>query len=182
MAEQAKVVRKLMPNRHPHNVLKTDLVPMFGHSMGGGSAAIAMSMGETRIAGALNLDGEIPPIKTTYINGVKNPYMIINNPESLGETSWDRLWPHLNWGLQFQLQHSTHGTFLDNGLLAQLMGVKITPDLAEAFGTIPGERYQEILVEYVNAFAQYCLHGKESMLLKGASVIPEMKFVRSEGM
>jgi pimeloyl-ACP methyl ester carboxylesterase len=178
-----EVVKKLVPNRHPDNALDTDHVPIYGHSLGGGAATVAMGTGETRIAGVLSIDGPVPPIKGIYTKDFKNPYMLINSQENLGDLRWDKLWPQLNWALQIDMHHSVHGTFLDYGLLAHLMGIKTTPELAHLLGTIPGERVVEVMNEYVHAYLQFLFTGKEPHLLERESEdFPEMEFIRSKGM
>lgn len=181
------IVKKLVPNRDPDNVLKTDLVPMYGHSLGGGSIAVAM-IAETRIAGGLNLDGSIVtgPVLTI---GVENPYMFIRAatfegaPRTEDET-WTQIWPHLVTASEVRLKQSAHGTFLDMPLLAQMLGLDpVPPEVATSIGKLPGDRAMEIVVEYVHAFLQFVLNGKEAALLTGADKdFPELTFVRSKQM
>jgi hypothetical protein len=156
---------------------------MYGHSLGGGSPAVAMHMGETRIAGALDFDGSIPPVKTVLAEGVNKPYMFMRaqRPE---DTTWTQMWPHLNWGLEIQLHGSQHGTYLDTPLLAHLLGMEpVPPSVAKSIGRIPGDRAMEVITEYVHAFIGFVLTGKTPTLLKGESEnFPEVDFIRSKHM
>jgi hypothetical protein len=174
-----EVVKKLVPNRHPSNTLKTTHVPMYGHSAGGGSAGYAMQIGEFRIAGTLNMDGSTPTAQLPLKVNIKQPYMFM---AAMRQPKWRELWQRLNWGLWVKLVRSQHATFEDFPFLAHLMGLEpVPPELAKSIGSLPGDRVMEIITEYAHAFFQFVLTGNESGLLKGENEgFTEVKVIRSK--
>lgn len=174
-----EVVKKLVPNRHLSNPLNTSHVPMYGHSLGGGAAGYAMHTGEKRIAGVLNMDGEIPVIERPLTTPVEHPYMFM---QAEGQPTWPQIWPYLNWAHWIKLARSHHGTFLDMTYLAHLLGLEpVPPEVAQSIGRLAGDRVMEIVTEYLDAFLKFVLHGKKSALLIGKyEGFTEVKIVRSK--
>lgn len=181
----AEVVEQLLPLACPYTGVDTTNVPMYGHSTGGGAAAIAVSQ-DPRIGGGLNLDGSIKG--TILETNLYNPYMMwasdwksYNDPDIVGPLlDWAQLWPHLHWGLQLKLEDSHHATFEDIPYLAHLLGLEPLPQAAtELLGSIPADRAMEIVTSYVAAFIDFIVTGKNQVLLEQPNDdFPEVKFVR----
>ncbi|KAI4141685.1 MAG: hypothetical protein LQ340_007571 [Diploschistes diacapsis] len=160
-----------------HNgTFQAHTVAMYGHSLGGATSAAAM-LNNSRITGGVNLDGE--PVGPVLSQGLSRPFLIFNheNATNPGEV---QLWQHLDWRLRLMLANSTHGTFTDFPVLAQVAGLAspLPPSLGQIIGTIPEPRGQMVIATYLVAFFDMVLRCKPSGLLQSASpAYPEVTFV-----
>lgn len=158
----------------------TDVVA-FGHSLGGGTVAEA-TLNDSRIKGGINLDGRL-------FGSMEKPGTTISKPflQFVSEASssnpylrWDEEWARLSgWKLELVLQGATHSTFTDLPLVAEALNLRDQLD-KELLGEIDGTRGLEVTVEYVNAFAEFVLMGKNGSLLgsEGNERFPEVTVKR----
>jgi hypothetical protein len=158
-----------------HSGLSTHRAGIFGHSIGGATAAMAMYK-DSRFVGGVNLDGGLygPVIK----RGLQNPFMLFGHKSNGTSPTWIEIWPHLNWKLDIEILNSTHTTFTDIPLLADLIfGSPLPPLVQGIVGHIPGERARDIITAYVVAFMKMALQGQSQPLLRGPSAeYPEIEF------
>ena len=176
-----ELVAKLIPGQMHSSMnsgLSTDRAGVFGHSIGGATAAMAMYK-DSRFVGGANLDGGLygPVIK----RGLRNPLMLFGHKSNGTSPTWIEIWPHLNWKLDIEILNSTHTTFTDIPLLADLIfGSPLPPEVNAIVGYIPGERARDIITAYVVAFMKFALQGQSQALLKGPSAeYPEIEFDKS---
>ena len=152
-----------------------DTAGIFGHSIGGAAAASVMYE-DPRIIGGVNLDGGLygPVIH----NGLNEPLMLFGHKSNDTSPTWIQNWPYLNWKLDIEILNSTHTTFTDIPLLANLIfGDKLPPLVEGVVGHIPGERARDIVSAYVAAFMNFALKGEPQKLLQGPSpLFPEIEF------
>ena len=173
------VIEELLPKSYWNHGFDTKHVAMYGHSLGGATAALAM-MNDSRIIGGINLDGGL--FGSVVQKGLKDPFVLFGRDTNDTTPTWDEIWPHLGWKLQLLLEDSQHGTFSDLPLLATLLGYDpLPPELAGLLGTLPAARGRQTISTYVAAFMETVLKKETSVLLDGPSkAFPEVVFVRSE--
>ncbi|EED14585.1 PAF acetylhydrolase family protein [Talaromyces stipitatus ATCC 10500] len=169
------VISKLIPGRTCG--LDTSKVGIYGHSLGGATAAEAM-LSDSRLMGGVNLDGTF--FGSVIDQGLDKPFMIMahEGKNLTTDASWDALWPKLKgFRRGFMLSGSTHGTFTDLAEAADLIGLReqFPTQAAALLGSIDGERALQVISAYVSRFFDIVLKGKKSELLDGSSVeFPEV--------
>jgi predicted dienelactone hydrolase len=154
-------------------------VGMFGHSLGGATAAETMLV-DGRIRAGIDLDGSLFGRAANEL--IARPFMLIASQRGLGEDASLRVFlSHLDAShLALQLAGSGHLTFSDLIVLARPLA-RLDPQLPGQFavGTIPAGRALAATRAYVAAFFDAYLRGQPSALLRGPSArYPEMRFRR----
>ena len=157
----------------------SSLIQLFGHSLGGASAAAAL-VNDSRPKSGVNLDGEFfgPVIN----EGVSKPFFLWNadTHNFSSDPTWD-LFYNASTGprIQAELLHSEHGSFTDFPLLAQLAGLNASSDpaVAQAVGEIPGDEIIDILASTLTDWFNFVLGRVGPTMLKIAS--NDVKIVRS---
>ncbi|WP_283135856.1 alpha/beta hydrolase family protein [Rhizohabitans arisaemae] len=152
---------------------------MFGHSLGGATAAAAMHA-DPRVKAGANLDGSVfgPVLR----DGLNRPFLQVGSSEHRrdNDPSWAALWPRLrDWRLELRLDGSGHNSFTDMQVLLRQHPLG-TPaaQIDEMIGTIDGPRSMVIQRRYLRAFFDRHLRGRPAPLLDGPSPRwPEMRFI-----
>lgn len=158
--------RRLLP--FATTSLNTQKVPIYGHSLGGATAA-AVTMNDSRIAGSVDMDGTLfgPVVK----RGFSAPFMIFEHEQNnTSQPSWNETWSHLpGWKLELELAGSEHGTFIDFPIIVKSLGLTkyLPPKAVALIGTIDGARALDIISAYLRAFLRFALSGATSPLLQG---------------
>ncbi|OCT51354.1 PAF acetylhydrolase family protein [Cladophialophora carrionii] len=161
-------------------LFRTKRVGVFGHSLGGATAADAMLL-DTRLVGGLNMDGSVygQAVNKTQ----KAPFMIFaaQHHNQSSDATWAAFWQQLKGTkLQLEVNGSMHGTFVDYPVLANSLGINSTsvPAVAEFIGSISGARMFNILRSYIGGFFQEVLGSTQVKLLDGPSTqFPEVSFM-----
>jgi Platelet-activating factor acetylhydrolase, isoform II len=160
-----------------------ETVGMWGHSLGGATAAQAM-IEDRRIGGGVNLDGSF--WGSVVDMGVEDPFLLFarEGHNQSNDASWASFWGNSRgWREQLTLLNSTHGTFEDLLLLAEELGIEqeLPPGtLVPLLGSLEGRRALKIIWEYVTAFFGFVLTGEGEGLLSGPSgEFPEVVFSNS---
>ncbi|GAA2587604.1 lipase [Actinomadura fulvescens] len=170
--------------RLPHGSLDMSKVGMFGHSLGGATAAEAMAHDPRILAGA-NLDGSIiGPVAET---GLDRPFLLM---ASTGhgrdnDPSWAQFWSHLRgWHRHLLLRDSGHQTYTDLAPLARQLINKlpIPPQVVTALtndiGTINASRAITAQRAYLGAYFDLHLRHRDGHLFsKPSSRYPEIEFI-----
>jgi hypothetical protein len=154
---------------------------MFGHSLGGATAAEAM-VEDQRIKAGVNLDGtQFGPVVNA---GLDRPFMLVGAQGHSRDTdeSWAKFWANLRgWRLNLQLTGSAHNSFTDiQVLVPQAAGVlNLPPDAVhQLIGTIDPHRSIINQRAYLTAFFNLHLRHRDNHLLDHPSArFPEMQFV-----
>ena len=148
--------------------LNVSSVAMFGHSLGGATAALAM-VNDTRIAGGVNMDGAFfGPVVT---EGLDRPFMMMGH-DGINQSSyptWAATWPNLRaWRLEVELGNSNHYTFSDFPAVVETLGLSLneTDLLALQVTTLDARRSVEIVTAYVTQFLDFVLRGRRSEFLE----------------
>jgi predicted dienelactone hydrolase len=156
-------------------------VGMFGHSLGGATAAQAMYE-DRRIRAGINLDGTMTG--AVVESGLHRPFMLVaaQNHGRDTDPSWATFWAHLRgWRLNLRLTGAGHNSFTDvQVLLPQLAGLLGLPPEAvqQLIGTIDPDRSVVTQRAYLTAFFDRHLHHRDGHLLDRPSRrFPEMQFL-----
>ncbi|GFF97655.1 platelet-activating factor acetylhydrolase [Aspergillus udagawae] len=169
------VISRLIPRRICG--LDTSKVGIYGHSLGGATAAEAM-LSDPRLLGGVNLDGTF--FGSVIDRGLDKPFMLMahEGKNLTTDVSWGALWPKLKgFRRRFMLGGSTHGTFTDLAVAADLIGLrKEFPAQTAAFlGSIDGGRAHQAIATYTSRFFDFVLKGKKRELLDRSSMeFPEV--------
>ncbi|RYP64314.1 hypothetical protein DL771_008816 [Monosporascus sp. 5C6A] len=116
------IVSKLVPGLTCG--LDTSKVGIYGHSLGGATAAEAM-LSDSRFIGGVNLDGTF--FGSVINRGLDKPLMIMahEGENMTTDATWGALWPNLKgFKREFMLNGSAHGTFTDLAEAADLIGLR----------------------------------------------------------
>jgi pimeloyl-ACP methyl ester carboxylesterase len=171
------IARKLIPTLdYDLNVSK---VGIFGHSLGGATAAQAM-LSDSRLVGGVNLDGSF--FGSVVQKGLNRPLLIFGNQDKNTTTdpTWEAIWPKLTgFKRELVLANSAHYTFSDLPDIVDVLeiGAELPSEVGQLLGTIDGSRAFEIVTVYLRAFFDFLLKGRSSDLLDGPSKqFPEVTF------
>ena len=158
---------------------------MFGHSLGGATAAATMH-DDPRVKAGINMDGSFPDAATA---GSDRPFLLLGSgadadagagPE---DPSWDEFWANQRgWKRELALAGSTHSSFTDYEVLypQAASATGLTPEMVtQLIGTLDPSRAVGVQRTYVRAFFNLHLRGVDSCLFAGPSPrYPEIQFVR----
>lgn len=157
---------------------------MFGHSLGGDTAAETMAQ-DPRILAGVDLDGSINGAVAT--TGLDRPFLLMSNADHGRDTdpSWAQFWSHLRgWRRDLLLRASGHQTYTDLAPLVQQLekALPIPPQvvaaLTTAIGTINADRAVTVERAYLKAFFDLHLrHHDDHLLSRPSPRYPEIEFV-----
>ncbi|MFC4959731.1 alpha/beta hydrolase family protein [Streptomyces mauvecolor] len=171
------VIDQLTARSHPAwryaRMIDAGRIGMAGHSIGGSAAVPALAT-DDRIQAGVNLDGTMDyKVPTTGLNG--KPFMLIGHPLGDGQEdpSWTDAWSRLDgWKRWLTVAGSNHGTFTDNPLFFEELGLPEPPGT-----TITAARGVELTRKYVAAFFDLHLKGIDRPVLDGPTAEnPEISF------
>jgi predicted dienelactone hydrolase len=160
--------------------LDLNRVGMFGHSLGGATAAATM-LDDSRIKAGIDMDGTL--LGPVVSAGLTRPFLLLSNETHNrdNDSSWAQFWnASTGWKRDFRLLGSQHLTYSDAEVIfpqtAPVMG--LTPaQLAAIIGTIDPPRAITVESTYVDAFFDLNLRHHDEHLLDGPSPqFPEMLF------
>ncbi|GIE78868.1 esterase [Actinoplanes philippinensis] len=157
-------------------------IGMFGHSLGGSTAAAVMH-DDPRLKAGVNLDGTfVGPAAT---GGSARPFLLISSDHGpdAEDPTWTRFWSaQQGWKRQLRLRDTVHGSFNDGVSLYPQAALEIglTPQqLAGMVGTLAPPRSVEIQRTYLRAFFDQHLRCRDGRLLAAPDPrYPEIHFVR----
>lgn len=157
-------------------------VGIFGHSLGGATAAAAMH-DDQRFKAGIDLDGFLfgPVIET----GLRRPFMFMETEIHGRHTDpgWAKFWDRSRGPrLDLKLRGSLHFTYSDLAVILPQVAeaMKLTPkQVAQLIGTLDGQRGTAVQRAYISAFFDRHLLHRPSALLRGPSAqYPEVEFIR----
>jgi len=141
------------------DTIHSDQIGIFGHSLGGATAAQTVSNSSKFPCGA-NFDGGIfgPVAKS----GLDKPFLQIgaqDHNQSTDHTFAD-FWSHLRgFRREFVINGTVHIAFMDVPVLRDLLGEAFPAQQRNQSGSIAGERLLEIETALINSFFAFCLKG-----------------------
>lgn len=176
--------------------MDTARIGMFGHSLGGATAAQIMAQ-DPRVRAGVNLDGSFFPdgipleagpeemdkgLKLLASRIGDRPFMIMASggfgPDYFGDLT-STVWHNLRgWRRFISLIATTHLSYTDDEpLLSQLMKAGMIPTAAPWIGETDPERTVTAQRAYIRAFFDLWLRNRGTHLLDGPSAqYPEAKF------
>ena len=167
----------------PHGLaemLDLSRIGMYGHSMGGATAAWAM-LDDRRILAGCDLDGSLyGPVLTA---GLDRPYLFMcaQTHDLANDPSWAQAWSHLRgWHKELRLVNSAHKSYTDmQSLLPQVAAVvDIPPSVLQTIGTVDPARSVLAVRTYLRAYFDRFIRGHDSHLLDRPSpAFPEIEFL-----
>ncbi|WP_067826412.1 alpha/beta hydrolase family protein [Actinomadura kijaniata] len=162
--------------RHAH-LIDRRRIGMAGHSLGGTTAASAMTR-DPRMRAGVNMDGSFAdPVPDGAMGG--RPFLMLGTDDQThrpgGEDeTWDRTWRRLDgWRRWLTVAGSDHFTFCDVPVLGDQLG----PPRSDPRQGLSGARSDKIVRDYVGAFFDLHLRRVPQPLLDGPSRNnPEVRF------
>ncbi|MFF2851766.1 alpha/beta hydrolase family protein [Streptomyces sp. NPDC058001] len=171
----------------PHGLrgsLDLSRIGMFGHSLGGATAAETMAR-DRRILAGVDLDGSIDG--TVAATGLDRPFLLMSNADHgrHNDPSWAEFWSQLRgWRLELRLRRSGHQTYTDLSPLVQQLerALPLPPEVVAALthdiGTINADQAVTAQRAYLNAFFDLHLLDRDCRLLsKPSPRYPDIEFV-----
>jgi hypothetical protein len=145
--------------------LDTDKLIVYGHSFGGATAAQGI-LGDGRIAGGLDLDGNI--YGNVAEHGIDRPFVLVGHDLKGGERE---RWKDFYGGVRDDkmmtyVGGAEHLAFSDLKYLTVFMNVSsdALPSVEKGLGKIGGKRIAAICLDYVDAFARLVKEGDAAPL------------------
>ncbi|MFH9824184.1 alpha/beta hydrolase family protein [Streptomyces bobili] len=182
LAELERLVRYGSPGLPVglRDVMDLTRTAMFGHSLGGATAAEAMCAGLPIAAGA-NLDGSL--FGEVVTRGLDKPLLLLG-ADRTDDATWQDTWPHLRgWRRFLRLTGSEHFSFTDYETLLPQAAARLgaTPEQIAAFlGPLEWQRSLAVQREALLAFFGLHLLGRPAPLLSGPTAqYPELVFRRA---
>jgi hypothetical protein len=168
----------------PHGlaeVLDLSRIGMYGHSMGGATAAWAM-LDDRRIRAGINLDGAMyGPVLTA---GLDRPFLLMCSQlnDLTDDPSWAQTWAHLRgWHKELRLANSAHNSYTDlQSLVPQAAAtIGFPPSTVEQLvGTIDPARSVLAVRTYLRAYFDRFIRGRDNHLLyRPSPAYPEIEFL-----
>ncbi|WP_229068758.1 hydrolase [Actinoplanes sp. DH11] len=157
-------------------------IGMFGHSLGGSTAAATMH-DDPRVKAGVNLDGTLVGAGATAGSG--RPFLLVSSDHGTDaeDPTWNTFWANQRgWKRQLKLSGAVHGSFNDGQVFypqaAPILG--LTPEqVAELTGTLDPHRSVTVQRTYLRAFFDQHLRHRDGRLLRAPHPrFPEMEFVR----
>lgn len=168
--------------------LDTSRVGVFGHSLGGATAAQLMH-DDRRITAGIDLDGALiapdGPLGSVATDGLDQPFLIMDS-EGADHTNpglaefWDNL---RDWRLNLQLTGSAHYSYTDLQVqvpqVAAAANIPLTdPMFTGLVGTIDAARSVRAQSAYIAAFFDRTFKSRNERLLRRPSPrFPQIRFV-----
>lgn len=164
----------------PH-MLDLSKIAVFGHSLGGATAAVAM-LTDSRIKAGLDFDGSIygPVIN----QGLSNPFILLSTNASRSEgslASWDPFYSNLrSTKVDLDIANTTHLSFLDVPFLLTVYPLpeNLKPAIESGFGKINGRQMQIIVDSVLTTFFDAVFRGWMAPLCFLARRFRELSVVR----
>ncbi|GAA4975132.1 alpha/beta hydrolase family protein [Actinoplanes utahensis] len=159
-----------------------DRIGMFGHSLGGSTAAAVMNQ-DPRLKAGADLDGTL--LGPAAVAGSTRPFLLFGSDHGpdAEDPTWNAFWAaQRGWKRQLRLRDSVHGSFTDGVAFYPQAAAEIglTPQqLAEMVGALAPQRSIVIQRSYLRAFFDQHLRCRGGRLLAAPDPrYPEIEFVR----
>ncbi|KAK2059755.1 PAF acetylhydrolase [Colletotrichum caudatum] len=161
-----------------------DRTIMFGHSLGGATAAAAM-LTDSRIRGGINFDGKL--VNPVLGAGLDQPFALVGRPGHVEEDpTWDGFYAGLRGtSVLLSVSGTTHASFTDFPVLISSLNLTVpneTRSLLEVeLGTLELGRIGNVVARIVEAFVHLSLYNQVGALFtnEGDALFPEVLVQKS---
>ncbi|KAB5582958.1 PAF acetylhydrolase [Coniochaeta sp. 2T2.1] len=158
-------------------------IVMYGHSLGGATAAAAM-LSDSRIKGGVDMDGRF--FNHVLGKGLDRPFALVGRPDHRSEDeTWPEFFSNLR-GSRFEMQvaGAAHGSFTDFPVLIDSLNLPVAMKdaVAQVLGSASGETMDRVIRGVMVAFCDF-VFGKSpvpAILQKGQTELPEMTVLQSD--
>ncbi|KAB5566308.1 PAF acetylhydrolase [Coniochaeta sp. 2T2.1] len=158
-------------------------IVMYGHSLGGATAAAAM-LSDPRIKGGVDMDGRF--FNPVLEKGLDRPFALLGRPDHRSEDeTWPGFFSNLR-GSRFEMQvaGAAHGSFTDFPVLIDSLNLPegMKKAVAQVLGSASGETMDKVIRGVMVAFCDF-VFGKSpapALLQKGQIELPEMTVLQSD--
>ncbi|KAH8706186.1 Alpha/Beta hydrolase protein [Ilyonectria robusta] len=158
-----------------------DNIVVYGHSLGGSSAAVAL-LSDSRLRGGANLDGRF--VEPALSKGPKQPFLLLGRPNHRAEdATWATFWKNLRGPkTELALAGTVHGSFTDVPLIVTALGLpaEVKAQISSTIGTIDAQRLEKVLMKILSSFFTYTSEGKNTPFFKAVKAISELSIVNSK--
>ncbi|MCZ4122723.1 alpha/beta hydrolase family protein [Streptomyces sp. H39-S7] len=178
----AELARRVRDRRHPlpHGVgdlLDLSRTAMFGHSLGGATAASALAAGVPLAAGA-DLDGTL--FGPVVAEGLRRPLLLMGADRDT-DSSWSAIWPRLHgWRRGIRVTGTLHFSYTDYEAFMPQVAARLgatDAQLAEFIGPLDAARALALQRKLLVAYFDLHLRGRRTPILDGPSPrYPELRF------
>lgn len=155
-----------------------DKVIIYGHSLGGSTAAELMRSDE-RFRGGIDLDGRL--VNPAKDDGIHKPFLLAGRPSHrLEDPTWDEFWPNIRCTkAQLAVSGTKHGSFTD---LPRLFGSLGLPEeakdaLESELGSIEADRLDTVRDGMLIAFFDLVLQHRPLPLRQIEQTFSEISIV-----
>ncbi|KAK8063736.1 PAF acetylhydrolase family protein [Apiospora saccharicola] len=166
---------------HQHKVaIDFDRIVMYGHSLGGATAANVM-LSDPRVLGGADLDGRFfnPVLKT----GLDRSFLLLGRAgHSSEDPTWSAFYNNLRGArVDMAVAGTLHGSFTDFPVIVDILDLpRATAD--QVAGSVSGERMDVVVKSVLIAFCDF-VFGKDvspELLQHGQEGLPEITVVRAD--
>lgn len=177
--DELEQVNKSDPKGLFTGYLDLNQVGIYGHSLGGATAALAMQT-DSRFKAGLNMDGTL--FGSVIQNGLNKPFMLMNseNANQIDPTRRPFYESLKNDAYNLTINGTQHYNFTDLPLLLpyiEAYSPQAAAGLLTTVGSIDGVRGAKVINDYTTAFFNKYLKNQPEPLLNGASSdYPEVQF------
>ncbi|KAL3961339.1 hypothetical protein ACCO45_002862 [Purpureocillium lilacinum] len=171
-----KALTKDYPGR-----LDVDKLFLYGHSLGGNTAANAM-LRDRRIRAGANIDGHV--YGSVVSKGLSAPFLLVGVPghDAIPGSNWPELYDRLRGAkMDLAVAQTEHLAFTDVPLLATQMTIppENRPLVEKFIGKIDGAVLQDVMLEVLNGLVELGVRGKSEKLRGIGGRFKEVTVVKS---
>ncbi|KND89412.1 Platelet-activating factor acetylhydrolase [Tolypocladium ophioglossoides CBS 100239] len=154
---------------------------MYGHSLGGATAAAAM-LSDDRILGGMNLDGHMfgPVVQ----KGLDRPFILtgILGRDDVPGSHWPEFYDNVRSAkMDLSIANTTHTSFIDAQLLFTAIDIpdKLKPGIDAFLGSLDGRRLEDITLGILRGFLDLVFRAKAGVLRNIGKDFCEVTVVKS---
>ncbi|KAK8029687.1 hypothetical protein PG993_010978 [Apiospora rasikravindrae] len=157
-----------------------DRIVMYGHSLGGATAATVM-LSDPRILGGVDLDGRF--FNPVLESGLDRPLLLLGRQDHSSEDpTWPALYAKLRGArVEMSVKGAIHASFTDYPFIVDTL--KLPKDTAEQVaGSVSGQRMDAVVKGVLVAFCEFVFGNKTApeILQPGPGPVPELTVVQAD--
>lgn len=165
---------------HHQVAIDFDRIVMYGHSLGGATAATVM-LSDSRIMGGVDMDGRLfnPVLKT----GLDRPFLLLGRPDHSSEDpTWSAFYERLRGArVDMAVAGTIHASYTDFPAIVNILDLP-KPTADQVAGSVSGKRMDVVVKSVLIAFCEFVFGRNTSpeLLQHGQEGLPEITVVRAD--